>query len=215
MKKFLSRWKEDYEFKTLLSALFSLAVTTAFALYNGYLGIAHSSVWHGSICVYYLLLSALRGFILFAERSIFSKQRGEKARKKGTLSACILLLFINFSLIAPISLMVTEQKPVSLSLVAAIAMAAYTTYKIIMASVHLKKRMQSGDSLVKLLRTIGFIDALVSLLSLQNTLIMVNHASGGKELLPLTAFTSFAVILVIVILSLVHLKGAIVALKQE
>lgn len=38
------------------------AVTVAFALYNGILGAIYASVWHGSICLYYLLLSALRGF---------------------------------------------------------------------------------------------------------------------------------------------------------
>ena len=44
------------------------AVTVAFALYNGILGAIYASIWHGSICLYYLLLSALRGILLSAVR---------------------------------------------------------------------------------------------------------------------------------------------------
>ena len=99
-------------------------------------------------------------------------------------------------------MMVRQQKPVSLTLIPAIAMAAYTTYKVTMASVNLKRRRASSDSLVWLLRTISFIDALVSILTLQNTLIMVN--STGEDImsmLPLTAITSFCVWVTVLLLS--------------
>ena len=112
-----------------------------------------------------------------------------------------LLLILNISLIVPISMMVRQQKPVSLTLIPAIAMAAYTTYKVTMASVNLKRRRASSDSLVWLLRTISFIDALVSILTLQNTLIMVNSAGEDLSMLPLTAITSFCVWVTVLLLS--------------
>ena len=39
VKRFLSRWKAEYDFKTYITATGSLAVTLLFALYNGFLGI--------------------------------------------------------------------------------------------------------------------------------------------------------------------------------
>ena len=111
-------------------------------------------------------------------------------------------MILNISLIVPISIMVRQQRPVSLTLIPAIVMAAYTTYKVIMASVNLGKRKVSSDSLVWLLRTISFIDALVSVLTLQNTLIMVESSGENPGMLPLTAVTSAVVWVAVLVMSL-------------
>ena len=200
-KQFLTRWKQDYDYKTMVSAAVSFAVTVVFALFNGFLGVAHRSLWHGTICVYYLILATLRGGIIAAERRLPARPDQAKNRGRVYLASSVLLLILNISLFVPISLMVRQQKPVSLTLIPAIAMAAYTTYKITMASIHLKRRKRSADRLIRLLRTLNFIDALVSVLTLQNTLIMVNSSGGQLAMLPLTAITSGAVWLAVLLLS--------------
>ena len=183
-------------------------MTLIFALYNGFLGIYHESLWHGTICVYYILLSGLRGSIIIAAKKLAKREAQEAERNKASFKISFLLLILNISLIVPISIMVRQQKPVSLTLVPAIAMAAYTTYKIAVASVNLKKRKKSSDSLVWILRTIGFIDALVSLLTLQNTLVMVKSDGDYRNMLPLTGFTSAVVWGAVVIMSFgVRAKG--------
>ena len=167
IKTWIAKWKTDYDFKTVASAVGSLAVTMVFAIYNGFLGIYHSSVWYGTICVYYMVLAGLRGTII-----LFQRKQREKSGEKVYITASVLLLILNISLIVPVSLMVIQQKPVNMTLIPAIAMTAYTTYKITMASVNLKRRRKSADNLIRMLRTISFIDALVSILTLQNTLII-------------------------------------------
>lgn len=200
IRQWLDRWKTEYDFKTFVNACGALGITVFFALYNGYLGIAHASVWHGAICVYYILLVLLRGMIIISAR----KTRGT-GRSKAYRRAAVWLLILNVSLVLPLALMVTQQKPVKLTLIPAIAMAAYTTYKVTMASINLKKRKRSSDCLVRLLRTINFIDALVSILTLQNTLIMVN--AGGEGMITLTSLTSGAVWIVILVLSVLAIMG--------
>ncbi|HUM61134.1 MAG TPA: hypothetical protein PLA31_06810 [Clostridia bacterium] len=202
IKRFLGRWKAEYDFKTYTTAAGSLAVTLIFAFYNGFLGVHHASLWHGTICVYYILLTILRGSIIAAANRVDRYGRQEDARDKAFLAISFLLLILNISLVVPISIMVRQQKPVSLTLIPAIAMAAYTTYKVIMASVNLRKRKPSSDSLVWLLRTISFIDALVSILTLQNTLIMVNSSGEDLGMLPLTAITSALVWIAVLGMSL-------------
>ncbi len=177
-KRYIDRWKADYSFKTVISAFGSLPVTLIFALCNGFLGIYYSSLWYGTICVYYILLTVLRGMVIASEKRTGLSDENEKARNRVYLSSSVLLLVLNLSLFIPVALMVKQQKPVTMTLIPAFAMAAYTTYKIIMASVHLKKSRRSTDCLVRLLRTISFIDALVSILVLQSTLIMVNSAGS-------------------------------------
>ena len=84
-----------------------------------------------------------------------------------------------------------------------------------MASIHLKKRTLSSNGLVRLLRTINFIDALVAILTLQNTLIMVNSdESGLSEMLPLTAITSGAIWLFILVLSVLAIHRGIRQIKR-
>ena len=92
------------------------------------------------------------------------------------------------------------DKPASMGLIPAIAMAAYTTWKIIMASIHLSRqcRRPSGSILVWELRTVNFIDALVSILTLQNTLIMVSGTTAETSaMLPLSAASSGVIYVVI------------------
>ena len=165
--------------------------------------------------MYYIILTALRGSIILAEKRIAGTENRAEKRERVCLAASVLLLVLNVSLIVPVSMMVRQQKPVNVTLIPAVAMAAYTTYKVTMASIHLKRRKRSSDSLVRLLRTINFIDALVSVLTLQNTLIMLNAAGEELRMLPLTAMTSAAVFLTVLILSLHALAHAVRVRKKR
>lgn len=162
----------------------------------------------------YILLTILRGSIIIAAKKISRRKEQEAVKNKAFLAISSLLLILNVSLVVPFSIMVKQQKPVNMTLILAIAMAAYTTYKVVMASVNLKKRRVSSDVLVWLLRTISFIDALVSILTLQNTLIMVNSNDEKMTMLPLTAFTSAAVWAVVLFLSVNAIVKGIKRVKK-
>ena len=137
---------------------------------------------------------------------MLSSRNEERARDKVYFAASFLLLLLNISLILPVSLMVVQRKPVSLTLTPAIVMAAYTTYKVTMAAVNLRKRRKSSDCLVWLLRTVNFMDALVSILTLQNTLIMVCSNGRNLNMLPLSAPVSAVVWVTVLILSVIAIK---------
>lgn len=201
--RFLQAWREDYSYQTLAGAAMSFGVTVLFALYHGYLGLRYGSPWHGSIGIFYLLLMAVRGSILLTEkRSQVRAQAAQHAcRRRTFLISSILLLVLDLALIAPISMMAVLDKPVSIGLIPAIAMAAYTTWKITMASIHVarQRRRSSGNILVAELRTVNFIDALVAILTLQNTLIMVNQNTADENvMLPLSAASSAVIYAAIV-----------------
>ncbi len=215
IKLFLDRWRTDFDFKTVSSAFGSLAVTAIFALYNGFLGVYHASLWHGTSCVYYLVLVLLRGLIIQAEKR--NARRSDRAcfQKRLYIASAVLLLLLNVCLVVPVTLMVVRQKPVDLSLIPAIAMAAYTTYKVVMASVNLKRRKRSSNDLIRLLRTISFIDALVSILSLQNTLLMVSTKGESTEMFHLSAITSAAIMLAVLVISIAAVRKGVVGLKRK
>lgn len=201
-KRYAERWKKDFNFKTLINAAGSFFITTAFALYNGFLGIYYRSVWNGCICVYYILLAVTRGIIPITEKKNLSRAEKADAYRKRTFKVTsVVILLMNLALAVPISLMVLNSRPVNMGLIPAIAMAAYTTYKVVIASVNIKRMKRSSNILVRELRTINFIDALVSVLTLQNTLIIVNRTEETGDMFVLTAVSSAAIYLVILALS--------------
>ncbi|MBR6235973.1 MAG: hypothetical protein IKR01_09035 [Spirochaetales bacterium] len=202
IRELFSKLRFDFEFKTISMALFSFGTTTAFALFNGYLGIRLSSLWHGSICVYYIVLVFLRGLILLAERR-------KASQGKASVVASAFLLLLNASLVVPVSVMVVQQRPVNMTLIPAISMAAYTTFKIVMASMNLRRMRKTPDSLVRILRTISFIDALVSILTLQNTLISVNSTEFDRSMFVLAAATSAVIFIAIMVISVISLRKSI------
>lgn len=91
-----------------------------------------------------------------------------------------------------------------MGIIPAIAMATYTTYKVTMSSTHLRKQHKNAqrNAIVTELRTVNFIDALVSILALQNTLIMVKRPETGADMLVLSAISSAAIYTVIVVITL-------------
>lgn len=207
----LRAWREDYHSQTLMSAAGAVGCTALFALYNGYLGLCHASVWHGSIGIFYLLLMAIRGIVLFTEHRnrMRNEQEQDRCRRRTFLVSSFLLLALDLALILPIAMMVKLDKPVTMGLIPAIAMAAYTTWKITMASIHIRRqrRRSGGNLLVAELRTVNFIDALVAILTLQNTLIMVKGAESGKNsMLPVSAASSAVVYVMIVVITIRMLR---------
>lgn len=213
-KQLIEKWKTDYDFKTVASAFGSLAVTVIFALYNGFLGVYHASLWHGSICLYYLILIVLRWVLIAAGKKAVPACKREDSIKRVYLKASVLLLLLNASMIVPITLMIRLQKPVSLTLIPAISSAVYTTYKVTLASINLKKRKKASNSLLRLLRTINFIDALVSILTLQNTLIMIGTKGAGTEMLPFTVVTSTIIWAALLILSVIAVIKGVIGLRS-
>ncbi len=171
------------------------AATAAFALYNGWLGIRYASLWHGSIGIYYTLMSLLRGILSGAERRAGKKEReaAESCRRSVFRVTFALVLLMNAALAAPVSLMVLDRRPVQTGLIPAIASAAYTTYKISAASVKLKRT--KGTILERELRLLRLIDALMSVLVLQNTLLIAVEGGISRLMLPLAAASSAGILL--------------------
>lgn len=112
---------------------------------------------------------------------------------------------MDFALMLPIALMVVQAKPVNMGQIPSIAMAAYTTCKIVMAFIHIRRKeyRSSRNILVTELRTINVIDALVSVLTLQNTLIMVNQTKdGSQDMFRVSAASSAMIYIAVIVITI-------------
>ncbi len=123
IKKNIDVWRSDYVFKTYVSSAISTVISSAFTIYNGFLGIYYSSLWNGAICVYYVLLAIVRGITLRARR--YSSNEKKHIRRVCFLTH-IILLVINLSLIVPIMIMIKGGRSCDFGIIPAISMATYT-----------------------------------------------------------------------------------------
>lgn len=199
----VNKWKNEYEFKTVINSSLSFWVTFIFALYNGFLGIRYKIIWNLSISIYYVFLAVIRGIIIKQEHLFLAKSIDNRQRIHTIVS--VMLTVMNLALIMPITLMVINKKNVSISMIPAITIAVYTTLKITMASINLKRSKKTDDLLIKDLRNINFIDALMSVLTLQNTLISVNGENDRLEMVTLSAVSSGIGLAAIIFLTIMNL----------
>lgn len=168
---------------------FSFIITLIFALYNGAIGLIYRTSWNISISIYYILLFLIRLLIVLS-----------KKEKITYIFTSIFLFIINLALIAPITIMALNQKNINIGLIPAIGIATYTTYKITNAIIHYKKNYKNDNLLDKQNIIINLVDSIVSILTLQNTLILVNGNMESMHLLVI--ITSFALYFLILFISI-------------
>ena len=217
--KWIEKIKTDYTFRTFVFSTLSFLVTVAFTGYNAFLAVAYRSAWNTGIAVYYALLLCIRAYVIFSEYKFYKKNIDESVRestrKRIFFVQSILLFVIDLALIAPITMMVMQQKEINYSEIPAITIAAYTTYKIVMSARNFIKTHKGNHLSVKILRNVNFVDALVSVLSLQYTLIVTFAGGIDSKMRVLCAISTFVIWTFIIIVSVLTLVCAVKIKKDS
>ena len=202
LKGLMEMQRKDYLLKTVTFSIVSMLMGFAFSLYNGVIGIVYRSLWNGAICVYYFLLAVIRATIVSLHRKEAADRhkRGAAHRRNTCFATHMVLILMNISLVVPAAVMVTGGRSYTYGLIPAIAMAAYTTYRITVSIIHYRKSRHNANIYVAELRAINMIDALVAVLTLQNALIVTN---GGMtdEMQTLSAWTSAGILVIIAVIT--------------
>ena len=130
-------------------------------------------------------------------------------QKKLYLKQCIMLFTIDLLLIAPISIMVLGQKEVNYSTIPAIATAAYTTCKMILATKNALQAKKNNNLSIIMLRNINLKDSLVAILSLQYILIMTFESKTDNNMLIVSCISTFCIWILLIIISIKTICKAI------
>ena len=122
------------------------------------------------------------------------------------MAAGILLLALNFALTGVILLTIAQDTARRYSEIVVISIATYTFYKIIMAVVNMVKVRKTQSPVLITIRNIGVADALVSVLTLQATMLASFQGKGGLDANRMNAITGMVVCVLILALgvSMIH-----------
>lgn len=169
-----------------LITILSLILTLLFSIYNRIIGVIKESLWHESISIYYFTIILIKSIILIYIYKSYDRKHDSTIFK----ITKILLLILNILLIVPITLLILNKRAVQMSLIFSIVIALYVTIKTTKSIINYFKNKKTQDILIKQLLVIDLTDVVVSILTLQNTLITVN---GGYDqtLYYLTIISSF------------------------
>ncbi len=187
-------------------ACLSFVVSVAFLAYNFVVGVLYRLVWNFSVSFYYLLLMVIKGIILACENKwkILPNDKVANNRLKLFKIENVFLLLIDLALIAPVTLMALERKnSVDIGMIPAIAVAVYTTYRVVMACVNYTRSKSADNLALHGLKIISLKEAIVSVITLQNTMIFV--FGNASDMQTLTAYTNAGMIATMIAISILQI----------
>lgn len=179
-----------------LIIILSLVLTLLFSFYNRIIGITQKSLWHESISIYYFLLVLIKSIVIICLNNSTNRKKDLFIFKL----IKFLLFILNVLLIVPIILMIINKRIVKISFILSIAVALYVTIKTAKVIITYIKQRKETNILLKELRVIDLMDVVVSILTLQNTLIAVNSEAFDIKLYYLTVASSILGLLINLIL---------------
>lgn len=195
-----ARFLEDYTFRTILTTMPAFLINVAYTVYNGVIGIMNRSEWFITMAVYYSLLGIMRYRAVSAGRKISRMEDPQQVERK-QLSVIrtdgILLMVLNLALSGVVLLTIAQETAKAYSEIMVISIAAYTFYKITMAVINMIKVRKMQSPILITIRNIGAADALVSMLTLQATMLASFKETSSLDANRMNGITGLAVCILI------------------
>ncbi len=166
---FGARLLDQYGFRTMIFSSLSVLVGLLNIGLNISLAFYSRAFWYGSLATYYLLLMALRAYIIGSHAR--GRDRLELFALKQYRTTGLFLSIIPFTLAIPIIQIIFIDRAFRHSDWTVYAFAAYAFFKVIKSIVGFIRRRHAGDHSLMALESIGLSDALVSIFALQTSLL--------------------------------------------
>ena len=212
---FGNRYMTDAAFKVRISLFVSLGINLAYSAFKLGSGFYYRSLWLGAIAVYYILLSMIRFVLLYhMERK---KDAGLVEEYRSYRIAAVLMMCINLTLSGIVLNMILGKKTPAFSDVFVITSATYTFYILTVSITDLVKYRKYKSPVISAAKAIRFAQALVSLLSLEASMLVQFGDDENYRRLML-ALTGAGVCMIVVSMSIymiVHANKEIRRLTEE
>lgn len=210
--KIVNGYFTDTYSRTMINTIFSLILGVCFVAYNVFVGLYYNSIWNGSIAIYYLFLVAIRVLYLFGEYKLvkdLNSSEIEKSIKRAKMFTFggVLMLLLSLALVVPVTLLAFSQKQVSLPMWVAIADATFVFYKLGTCIYSFIKTRKSNVLSVKGLKNLSLTAVCVSMLSLENTMIITFSEGADNSMQIITILSALAVMVINLIIAILTIRS--------
>ena len=197
------RLMEDNRYRVIVKSVLSLVFNLLFAFYNGILGVLSSSLIFIASSVYYLLLSAMR----FS--AVLLNEKG-KSQNDGLIASIVGVMLIVLSVVFHMMVVVSmkDNTATLYGTITMIAIATFTFTKITMSVITAVKHKGEHSKLFKAVNAIRYSEVAVSLLTMQQSMLVSFEGADEKSSVVLNACTGAGVCFFILTLGIITLKSS-------
>lgn len=167
----IERYFSETIFRAEVSLYPSLFINLFYAGIKLFSGIRYSSVWFGTLAVYYILLAVMRFFLLYYVRKRGRKQENPVSELKVCRFCGMILLILDWALSGIIVLVVRKNSGFEYPGTLIYMMALYTFYAVITAVLNVIKFRKYESPVISVAKVINLTAALVSMLSLETAML--------------------------------------------
>lgn len=210
-----NKYMTDATFKVRISLYTSLAINLVYSAFKLVSGIYYSSLWIEAFAIYYILLSVIRFVLLHhMERK---KDAGIIEEYRSYRVSAVLMMLINLTLSCIVLSMIVQNKSAAYSDVFVITSATYTFYILMVSLIDLFKYRKYESPVISASKAIRFAQALVSLLSLEASMLVQfgNDESYRRLMLAISGAAVCALVLFMSVYMIVKANKEIKRLTSE
>ena len=182
----------------------SLIINFVYALSNCVIGFIMHSWWFITVGTYYTVLATTRFSVLKVKKKASGNSDMEFFAKRIT---GILLFVLSFSLIGVNVLSALKERGTKFHEIVMIAIATYTFTKITIAIIGLVKSKAIASPVNTTLRNISFADAVVSIYTLQRSMLVSFPGMAPAEIQLFNILTGTATWIVVLLLGINLIGG--------
>lgn len=182
----------------------SLLINVVYAVGNCVIGFVTHSWWFITTGAYYALLAATRFCVLQVKRKADDNKETEDFAKRIT---GILLLGLSVCLIGVNILSAVKDRGTKFHEIIMIAMAAYSFTKITIAIIGLLRSKNKASPIPVTLRNISFADAVVSIYTLQRSMLVSFPGMTPKEVQLFNILTGTGTWMIVLLLGISLIGG--------
>ena len=172
----------DYGWRTMLGALVVLAGNIVYVSYLIWMAVAYKSPWYAALAGFYAWLVLTRGGIIFAEKIFDSKNNGQIQSSKYkyiiSLFSGIALIIAGGAFSAPVMQMANGTYPKNGDIANIVINTVFAFVKCLSAILQFIRSRAYKDPTISELRNISLVTAMMSLLTLQVSIITVFAKQG-------------------------------------
>ena len=194
--KVISKFFIDYKFKGRVIILKGLIVDFVYGLFKLISGIIYSSTWFITLAIYHLILGVLR---LYLYENYKKDKENILLESRNALITYITIMLLNIPLIGIIILMILSKPSTNYPEIFVYFTASYAFYIFTISIINIIKYKKIDSPILSCSKVICFITALISILSLQSTLISAFGNDLNFKLLMNSMFGIFVILLVFII----------------
>ncbi len=189
-----------------------LLANFSYAIANCTLGLLFHSWWFVTLGAYYAILTVSRFSVLRVKQKSGGNMTMELFAERFT---GILIVILSFCLTGIITLSAVENRGTDFHEIVMITVATYTFVKVGLAMIGIFKARKIASPVTKTLRNLSLVDALVSIYSLQRSMLVSFPGMAESQIKLFNILTGTGVWLLVLLLGINLIGGRCVQLAKS